>query len=133
MRVVESRCGAGFAAEPRLEVWVLCVVGQQHLQRHHAVDGGVVGLPHLTHPAAAQQLNQLVAAKRRALHRLTINLSATAVMAESNTTTNFRCRMPDIRFRVPDLPVRLIVSLNRTLPGGLMDARPVGRVPTGPR
>ena len=70
--VVEARCGAGFAAEPLVEVGVFGEVGEQHLQRHHAVDGGVVGAPHLAHTATAQQLNQLVAAKWRPFHGLTI-------------------------------------------------------------
>ena len=73
VRIVQPCRGAGFAAEPLLEVGVLGVVGQQHLQRHHPVDLGVVGAPHLAHPAAAKQLDQLVAAKRRPLHRLTIS------------------------------------------------------------
>jgi hypothetical protein len=72
VRVVESRGDAGFAAEPLVEVGVLGVVGKQHLQRHHAVDCGVVGAPHLAHPATAQQINQLVAAEWRPFHRLTI-------------------------------------------------------------
>ncbi len=67
-------CGrAGFAAEPLLEIGVLGEVGEQHLQRDDAVDGGVVRAPHLAHAASAQQLDQPVAAERRALlHRLTI-------------------------------------------------------------
>ena len=70
--IVETRRGAGFAAEPLLVIRVLGEVRQQHLQRDGSVDGGVVGTPHLAHAAAAQQLDQLIAAKRRALHRLTI-------------------------------------------------------------
>jgi hypothetical protein len=35
-----------------------------------------MGTPDLAHPAATQQLDQLVAAKRRALHGLTIILFA---------------------------------------------------------
>ena len=70
--VVEACCGAGFPAEPLVEVGVLGEVGEQHLQRHHAVDGGVVGAPHLAHTATTQQLNQLVAAKWRPFHGLTI-------------------------------------------------------------
>ena len=56
--VVQPRGGAGFAAEPLVEIGVLGVVGEQHLQRDDAVDGGVVGAPHLAHAAAAQQLDQ---------------------------------------------------------------------------
>ena len=71
--IVQACRGAGLAAEPLLEIGVLGEVGEQHLQRHDAVDGGVVGAPHLAHAAAAQQLDQPVAAERRALlHRLTI-------------------------------------------------------------
>ena len=76
--IIEARCGTGFAAEPLVEIGVLGVVRQQHLQRNCPVDGGVVGTPHLTHPTAAQQLNQLIATKRRALHRLTITAASPA-------------------------------------------------------
>jgi hypothetical protein len=37
-----------------------------------------VGAPHLTHPAAAKQVDQLVTAERRPVHRLTINQPAVA-------------------------------------------------------
>jgi hypothetical protein len=72
VRIVKARRCTRLAAEPLLELRVLGEVRQQHLQGHHPVDGGVVGAPHLAHAAAAQQLDQLVAAKWRPLHRLTI-------------------------------------------------------------
>jgi len=68
--IVEACCGAGFAAEPLVEVGVLGEVRKQHLQRDDAVDRAVVGTP--AHPAAAQQLDEPVAAEWRAFHRLTI-------------------------------------------------------------
>ena len=74
--IVEAGGGAGLAAEPLLEVGVLGVVGEQHLQRDDAVDGGVVRAPHLAHAATAQQLDQLVAAKRRALLRSAFQVSS---------------------------------------------------------
>jgi hypothetical protein len=78
MGVAQPCRGAGFAAEPLLEVGVPCVMGQQHLQRHYAIDGGVVGAPHLAHPAAAKQVDQLVTTERRPVHRLTIDQPAVA-------------------------------------------------------
>ena len=54
VRVVQARGGAGFAAEPLLEFGVLGEVRQQYLQCDGAVDGGVVGAPHLAHSAATQ-------------------------------------------------------------------------------
>ncbi len=77
MGVVEACGGACFAAEALVELGVLGVVGQQHLQRHHPVDFGVVRPPHLTHAAAPEQLDQLVSAKWGALHRLTITTNRT--------------------------------------------------------
>jgi hypothetical protein len=74
----EASSGAGLAAEAPVEIGVCGVVGQQHLERHDAVDGGVVGLPHLAHAAAAQQFDQLVAAERRPFHALTITGSNVA-------------------------------------------------------
>jgi hypothetical protein len=70
--VVEACCGARLAAEPLVEVGVFSEAGEQHLQRHHPIDGGVISAPHLAHSTLTQQLDQLVAAKWRALHRLTI-------------------------------------------------------------
>ena len=70
--MIEACGGAGFAPESFVEIGVFGLVGQQRLDRHHAVDGGVVGAPYLAHAAAAQQLNQLVAAEWRPVHRRTI-------------------------------------------------------------
>ena len=78
VRVVKARGAAGLAAEPLVEIGVLGEVGQQHLQRHHPVDGGVVGAPHFAHSALTQQLDQLVAAKWRPLHWLTITTNRCA-------------------------------------------------------
>src|ERR1700752_2295379 len=88
--IVEGRCGPGFAAEPLLVVSVLGEVRQQHLQCDGAIDGGVVGTPHLAHAAMAQQLHQLVAAKRRALHRLTINRQPLRIRQELGTRPSMR-------------------------------------------
>ncbi len=74
--IVEACRGAGFAAEPLLELGILGEVREQHLQRDGPADGGVMGTPHLAHATATQQLDQLVAAKRRPLHRLTITTIA---------------------------------------------------------
>ena len=90
VRIVQTCGGAGLAAEPLLELGVLGEVGEQHLQRHDAVDGGVVGAPHLAHAAAAQQLDQPVAAERRTLlHRLTI--TAADLLAGDDCSQCPRC------------------------------------------
>ena len=95
--IVQTCRGAGLAAEPLVELGVLGVVRQQHLQRHHPVDLGVVSAPHLAHAAAAQQLDQLVAAKWRPLHRLTINPRAAVAVGERDDDDEFA--MPSLTSR----------------------------------
>ena len=57
----------GFAAEPGRIVGVLSQMSGQHLDGHDALGGGVVGAPHLTHPAATDQVDQAVAPERRSV------------------------------------------------------------------
>ena len=81
VRIVQPCGGPGFAPEPLVEIGVLGVVGEQHLQRHHPVDRGVVGLPHLAHAATTQQLDQRVAAERRAFLRRPFHPNKIAISA----------------------------------------------------
>jgi hypothetical protein len=76
VRLVEPGRCLGLPAEPLLEYRIVGEISGQHLQRHHPVDGGVEGPPHLAHAAAAQQLHQAVASERCPVH---IGLPATAV------------------------------------------------------
>ena len=61
-RVVQAGGGLGLAAEPGLEGRVGGQVGAQLLDRHGSPQPEVEGPTDLGHPAAAEQLAQLVAA-----------------------------------------------------------------------
>ena len=81
MGIVQPRGGAGFPAEARFEVGIFGEVWEQHFQRYHAVDSGVIGAPHFTHSAATQQFEQLVTTKRRALLRRPFHPNKIAISA----------------------------------------------------
>ena len=58
--VVEGRHGAGLAVEPLQTERVVALLGGQDLERHLAVQGGVVGQVHGPHPAPAEQAQDAV-------------------------------------------------------------------------
>ena len=66
--VVEPGGRQRFPTEPLLECRVIGQVCGQHFHRNDTLGLGVVGTPHLAHTAAAQQLDELVAAECRTLH-----------------------------------------------------------------
>ena len=57
-----------FPTEPLLKVLILRQGRRQNLDGDDAVGDGVVGAPHLTHAAAAEQVHQAVTPERHALH-----------------------------------------------------------------
>ena len=69
MRTVQSRSSVGLTPEPLLEDRVSGNLGRQNLDRDDPVDDGVVGTPHLAHPASPEQLDQPVVSERLSLQR----------------------------------------------------------------
>ena len=74
VRVVQPGSGVRLPAEPLGEAGVLGQVRRKHLDRHDSVGRGVVGAPYFADAAAAQQLHQPVAPKRRPLHLISKQL-----------------------------------------------------------
>src|SRR3954464_944773 len=76
-----------------------------------------MGAPHFAHSAARQQLNQLVTAKRRALHGLTISLHVpcpTSVSATGSVDTTYRVPEPTYAGRPGHSDARRLVSVDRS-------------------
>ena len=68
MGLVETGCSLRLAAKPLSKHLVAGVGFGQNLQCHDTVHIRVIGPPHLAHAATAHQLDQAIAAERRALH-----------------------------------------------------------------
>ncbi len=62
--MMDGREHLRFAPEPRQPIRIVGKLRQQHLQRHVAVDAAIAGAVNLAHPAAPQQLDDLVVLDR---------------------------------------------------------------------
>ena len=62
--MIDGREHLRFAPEPRQPIRIVGKLRQQHLERHVAVDAAIAGAVDLAHPAAAQQLDDLVVLDR---------------------------------------------------------------------
>ena len=85
------------AAEPRLILLVVCEVRRKQLQRNHPAHGGVERLPHFTHAAATQKLDQPVPAERCAVHGPTLKAAATLASQSVRSTRMVSRFVPKVR------------------------------------
>jgi hypothetical protein len=65
VRIIQSCSGFRLSPEPSLVRVIVGETDRQHLDRHHALGHRVEGTPHFPHAAAAQLVNEPVAAERR--------------------------------------------------------------------